>query len=97
MKLKLKQHIGMSVDIAVVNTAQRWNKIKLLNITIEIKNEGPEYEIKMKFKLKQNIGMSVHIDIEVTENEIKNEKCVSCIRHNASCIKKGFQPPLLTF
>ena len=28
----------------------------------------------MKFKLKQNIGMSVHIDIEVTENEIKNEQ-----------------------
>ena len=48
----------------------------------------------MKFKLKQNIGMSVHIDIEVTENEIKNEKCVSCIMHNASCIKKKFQPPL---
>ena len=47
----------------------------------------------MKFKLKQNIGMSVHIDIEVTENEIKNEKCVSCIMHNASCIKKCFQPP----
>ena len=46
----------------------------------------------MKFKLKQNIGMSVHIDIEVTENEIKNEKCVSCIMHNASCIKKCFQP-----
>ena len=51
----------------------------------------------MKFKLKQNIGMSVHIDIEVTENEIKNEKCVSCIMHNASCIKKCFQPPLPTF
>ena len=29
----------------------------------------------MKVKLKQNIGMSVDIDIEVTENEIKNEKC----------------------
>ena len=47
----------------------------------------------MKFKLKQNIGMSVHIDIEVTENEIKNEKCVSCIMHNASCIKKMFSTP----
>ena len=29
----------------------------------------------MNLKLKQNIGMSVHIDIEVTETEIKNEKC----------------------
>ena len=29
----------------------------------------------MKLKLKQNIGMSFDIDIEVTENEIKNEKC----------------------
>ena len=47
----------------------------------------------MKFKFKQNIGMSVHIDIEVTENEIKNEKCVSCIMHNASCIKNVFNPP----
>ena len=46
----------------------------------------------MNLKLKQNIGMSVHIDIEVTENEIKNEKCVSCIMHNASCMKKKFNP-----
>ena len=31
----------------------------------------------MNLKLKQNIGMSVHIDIEVTETEIKNEKCTN--------------------
>ena len=29
----------------------------------------------MKLKLKQNIGMSVDSDIQVMENEIKNEKC----------------------
>ena len=31
MKLKLKQNIGMSVHIAVVNTTQKGNDIKLLN------------------------------------------------------------------
>ena len=29
----------------------------------------------MKLKLKQNIGTSVDIDIELSEIEIKNEKC----------------------
>jgi len=28
MKLRLKQKIGMSVDIAVINTEQKYNKIK---------------------------------------------------------------------
>ena len=31
IKLNLKQNIGMSVDIAVVNTAKKWKKIKLLS------------------------------------------------------------------
>ena len=31
IKLKLKQNIGMSVHIAVVNTTQKGNEIKLLN------------------------------------------------------------------
>ena len=31
MKLKFKQNIGMSVEIAVVTTAQKYQKIKLLN------------------------------------------------------------------
>ena len=37
---------------------------------IEIKNEVPEYEIKMKLKLKQNIGMSVDIAV-VDMNKIR--------------------------
>ena len=28
MKLKLKQNIGMSVDIAVIDTVQKWNKME---------------------------------------------------------------------
>jgi len=32
MKLKLKQNIGMSVHIAVVETTEKGNEIKLLNI-----------------------------------------------------------------
>ena len=35
----------------------------LLNRKIEIKNEVPEYEIKMKLRLKLNIGMSVGIAV----------------------------------
>ena len=31
MKLELKQNIGMSVHIAVVDTTQKGNEIKLLN------------------------------------------------------------------
>ena len=31
MKLKFKQNIGMSVDIAVVDISQTGNEIKLLN------------------------------------------------------------------
>ena len=31
IKLKFKQNIGMSVDIAVVTTAQKLQKIKLLS------------------------------------------------------------------
>ena len=69
MKSKLNQTIGMSASIAVVNTAQRWNEIKLLNITIEIKNKVPEYEIEMKLKLKQNTGMSVDIAVVNTAQD----------------------------
>ncbi len=32
----VKKNIGMSVDIAVVNTAQKWNRKKLLNRKKEI-------------------------------------------------------------
>jgi len=39
MKLKFKQNIGMSVDIAVVNTEQKYNEIKLLNRKLVIENE----------------------------------------------------------
>ena len=35
-------------------------------LTIEIKNEVPEYEIEMKLKLKQNIGISVDIAVVQT-------------------------------
>ena len=59
MKLKLKQNIGMSVHIAVVETTQKGNEIKLLNIKIEIENQVMENELK----LKQNIGMSVDIAV----------------------------------
>ena len=52
MKLKLKQNIGMSVDIAVVDTVQKWNKIKLLNRKIEIENEVTENEIKNEIYVK---------------------------------------------
>ena len=38
-KLKLKHNIGMSVDIAVVKTEQKYNKIKLLNRKLIIENE----------------------------------------------------------
>ena len=46
MKLELKQNIGMSVHIAVVDTTQKGNEIKLLNRKIWIKNEVREMEIK---------------------------------------------------
>ena len=36
----------MSVDIAVVNTAQKQNRKKLLNRKKEIQNEAAENEIK---------------------------------------------------
>ena len=77
MKLKLKQNIGMSVDIAVGNTAQKWKKIKLLSRKIKIEKEATEnklkIKIKMKLKLKQKIGMSVHSAVGTTHNgnEIK--------------------------
>ena len=38
MKLKLKQNIGMSVNIAVVYTVKKENRIKLLNRKIKIEN-----------------------------------------------------------
>ena len=46
MQFKLNQNIGMSVDIAVVDTLQKWNEIKLLNGKIRIKNWLPENETK---------------------------------------------------
>ena len=57
MKLKLKQNIGMSVDIAVIDTVQKQNRIKnkmkSLNRKIEIENEVMEKKSNMKLKLKQ--------------------------------------------
>ena len=37
-EIKVKTNIGMSVNIAVVDTVQKWNKIKLLNRKIKIEN-----------------------------------------------------------
>ena len=48
MKSKLKQNIGMSVHIAVVDTTHNGNEIKLLNRKIQIENK----EIKLKMELK---------------------------------------------
>ena len=42
----------MSVDIAVVDTAQKKNKIKLLNRKIEIEKEVTEKEIKNEIEVK---------------------------------------------
>ena len=53
MKLKLKQNISMSVNIAAVNSAQKWNKIKYWNGKIEIENEVTENEIKNEIKVKK--------------------------------------------
>ena len=46
MKSKLNQNIGMSVSIAVVNTVQKYKKIKFLNRKIEIQNEIMENRIE---------------------------------------------------
>ena len=51
MKLKFKQNIGMSVNIAVIDTVQKWNKIKLLYRKIEIENEVMDNEIKNEIKV----------------------------------------------
>ena len=40
MKLELKQNIGMSVHIAVVNTTQKGNEIKLLNRRLVMESNG---------------------------------------------------------
>ena len=50
MKLELKQDIGMSVHIAVVDTKQKGNEIKLLNRKIYIENEVKEMKLKMELK-----------------------------------------------
>ena len=50
MKLKLKQNIGMSVHIAVVNTTKKGKEIKFFNRKIEIENEVKEMKSKMKLK-----------------------------------------------
>ena len=52
MKLKLKQNIGMSVNIAAVNSAQKWDKIEYWNGKIEIENEVTENEIKNEIYVK---------------------------------------------
>ena len=36
IKIELNKNIGISVYIAVIDTAQKWNKIKFLNRNIEI-------------------------------------------------------------
>ena len=46
IKSKFKQNIGMSVNIAVVDTVQKWNKIKLLYWKMEIEIEVTENELK---------------------------------------------------
>ena len=55
MKLKLKQNIGMSLHIAVVDKPQKWYDIKLMNRKIEIENEVSENENLEK--MKQNTGI----------------------------------------
>ena len=52
MKLKLKQNISMSVNIAAVNSAQKWNKMKYWNGKIEIENEVTENKIKTEIYVK---------------------------------------------
>ena len=69
MKLKFKQNIGMSVDIAVDNTAKNEEK-KLLIRKIQIENEATENKLKRKLKLKQNIGMSVALQSS-TQHKMK--------------------------
>ena len=69
MKLELKQNIGINVHIAVVDTKQKWNEIKLLNGKIEIENEVKDVKFKMILKLKQNIGMSVYIAVIKTKQK----------------------------
>ena len=69
MKLKFQQNIGMSVDIAVDNTAKNEEK-KLLIRKIQIENEATENKLKRKLKLKQNIGMSVALQSS-TQHKMK--------------------------
>ena len=52
MKSKFKQNIGMSVNIAVVDTVQKQNKIKLLNREVKIENYVPENKTKNKVQVK---------------------------------------------
>ena len=46
LKIKLNKNIGMSVYIAVIDTAPKLNKIKLLNKNIEIEILVTENDIK---------------------------------------------------
>ena len=73
MILKLKQNIGKSVYIAVVNTKQK-NKIKLLNRKLVIENEVMENEIKNELKLKLKLKQYWH-------------KCRHCSRRHSTKIK----------
>ena len=52
MKSKLNQNIGMSVSIAVVNTVQKFKKIKFLNRKITIRNEIMENQIENYIKVE---------------------------------------------
>ena len=52
MKSKLNQNIGMSVSIAVVNTAQKQKKNKVFEQKIEIQNEIMENQIENHIKVR---------------------------------------------
>ena len=64
----------MSFHIAVIDTTQKWNEIKLLNRKIETGNEVKEYQIRIKLRLKQKIGMSVAIAVINTEQKYNKIK-----------------------
>ena len=46
IKIRLNKNIGMSVYIAVIDTAQKWNKMKFLNRNIEIEILVTENDIR---------------------------------------------------
>ena len=52
MKSKLNRNISMSVSIAVVNTVQKFEKIRFLNRKITIRNEIMENQIENYIKVE---------------------------------------------